>query len=678
MLSAKINPISSTTTRAKSLESISDWFEQNLHSFYILGRFYTNNQQQMEELFYQSIKKVHKELPRYKSDTSFEAWVTSIFIHACREVAPHREEEKPIDLFTAMEQLPTEAKEAIILTYVKGLSKEDAAQILRISGEKLKELLFDGIRSLRKMEDDSYFQGCKQYYNMYIDYLERELERPKKIDFEMHIYHCPDCQKDLGTFQEVMLSMGNLPDRVEEFQIPTDFMDNIKDRFAEEEMKRRQKKQKHKKVGVVIVSLFTLLLAIGYFSGLFTSLYYTWAEEDEELRSMLQKGYGERLNLEAEDNGVKIKIKSVIADDVQTLIYYEIEDTENDNQYFMNYHDGVFVENEYAVMNSGVFPRYYPPDFESEMNDKKNVYSGKISLLPLIMDNDTIKLNITKLQKITRDSSGEYYGNMEPKTGIWSFEIPITKQPPVDYVLNQETEVEGIPVVLDKLIIAPTSTVLQFSIHTGNVDKRIDYLNFNHIEVNKKKLNPDLYSGWIMQSQQDMNWLTYQTVFDSFVDEKPKEVHVQFESAQLTFNEQLSYILDVNAEFPQTFEYGGSTISIDKLVVGQPSEIVLSNHDIKNREFESIHYNIVGEGQENISMEIDSEGVVVDKYGKEYDMYSSYVPWEEIEQPRHFQTVHRLRLHGQNPEESVIPARIDIYGYNATKYLDDVVKVILE
>lgn len=677
MLSAKINPISSSTTRAKSLESISDWFEQNLHSFYILGRFYTNNQQQIEELFYQSIKKVHKELPRFKSDTSFEAWVTTIFIHACREVAPHKEEEKPKDLFTAMEQLPTDAKEAIILTYVKGLSKEESAQILRISVGKLKELLFDGIRSLRKMEDDSHFQGCRQYYNMYIDYLERELERPQKIDFEMHIYHCPECQKDLGTFQEVMLSMGNLPERVEDFQIPTDFLNNIKDRFAKEEMLRQQKKQKRKKVGAVIASLFILLLGVGYFTGAFTSLYYTWTEEDEELRSMLQKGYGERLNLEAESNGVKITIKSVIADDVQTLIYYEIEDTENDNQYLMHYHDGVFVEDENAVMNSSMFPRYYPPDLESQINDEKNVYIGKISLLPLIMDNDTININITKLHKLT-SSSGQYYDIIEPKTGQWSFEIPVTKQPSVEYSLNQETEVEGIPVRLDKLKIAPTSTVLQFSINTANVEKRIDFLNFNNITVNEKKLKPDLYGGSIMQSQQDMNWLTYQTVFDPSVGEKPKEVNVQFESAQLTYNDMLSYILDATAEYPQTFEYAGSTISIDKLVIGQPSEIVISNHDIKNRPFESLHYNIMGEQHENISMEIDSEGVIVDKYGKEYDMYSSFVPYETIEQPRHFQTVQRLRLHGQNPEEKVVPTRLDIYGYNATKYLDDVVKMIIE
>ncbi len=125
----------------------------------------------MEELFYRSIIKVHKELPRFKSEASFETWVTSIFIHICRELSDNRslqasEESEPRqDLFKALDQLKEDEKEAMVLTYVKGISHEEAAHLLQVSVEKMKELLFSGIQSLRQeMGYGSTFNGCKEYY----------------------------------------------------------------------------------------------------------------------------------------------------------------------------------------------------------------------------------------------------------------------------------------------------------------------------------------------------------------------------------------------------------------------------------------------------------------------------------------------------------------------------------
>lgn len=681
MLPVNINNVSNKTVNVKSLESTILWFERNLESFYQLGTFYCKDQIEMEELFYRTIKKVHKGLSRYKSESSFETWVTSIFIQVCRELSivsrVDVSEEPNKDIYIAMEKLQHEEKDAILLTYVKGLEKEETAKILQVSLEKLKELLFGGIRSLRKVLSGVDFHGCTSYHSQYINYLEGSLERTRKIDFEMHIYHCQHCQEDLGSFQEVMLSMSNLAERIENVHVPTNFIENIKDRFNQEERQRQQKKQKRKKAGLVIASLLTVLLGIGYFTGAFSSLYYTWTEEDPELRSLLQNGYGERLNLEAESNGVKITIKSVIADDIQTLVYYEVEDIENSNQYFMNYHDGVYIDTEHAVMDSRMVSGNFPPTPDS--NGEKNVYRGKMSLHPLIMDNDKITLNINKLYTLPEDSSEGYVDNIEFKSGLWSFEIPVTKQTSIEYSLNQETEIEGIPIKFKKLKIAPTATSLQYSIYTGDVNKQFNYLNFNHLKVDDKQLKPDLIGGSPIPTQEEVNWITYETIFDPIINKgEPEEIKVQFESAQLSFFDHLTYMLNVHGEFPQTFEYGGSTITIDELVVGQPTIMTISNHDIKNRSFESIHFTIFSNENEHIRMEQDLEGVIVDKDGKEYDMNSSSIPYDKIEQPRYFQTVHRMKLRGENPEESVIPIMLELYGYSTTRYLDDVVKITVE
>ncbi|WP_246197380.1 DUF4179 domain-containing protein [Cytobacillus depressus] len=689
MIPAKIDPISTTTFREKGVESIVDWFDLHQQSFYTLGWCYLSNQQQMEELFYRSIIQVQKEWPRLKGNSPFETWVTSIFIHNCRELSRDRslqaseESETRKDLFKAFDQLQQDEKDAMVLTYVQGFSREEAAHLLHVSAEKLKELLFSGIQSIRnEMWSGSTFHGCREYQKDYLDYLERKMDRSKKIDLEVHIYHCQECQEDLATFQDVMITMLNLTDRIE-VHMPSGFIENVKDRLIAKEKQKQQKRKKLKKIGLAFASVFVLLVGIGFFTGAFTYLYYGWTEEDQELRAFLQHGLGQRLNLEAESDGVKVKIKSVIADDLQTLVYYEIEDLNEDNQFMLGFSDGIYVWNEFEIMNNETYPNYYPPDIESELNNKeKNVFQGKMALLPLKTDKGTIELKITKLQKLIRDPSGRHgygdYENIENKTGDWSFEIPVTKQSSTEYALDEETVIEGFTVRFDKLIMAPTATVLQYGVNNEQPEKRIVNFNFNfnNLEMNNQKVKAHMYGNSFIGSQYNVNWKTIQMHFDPFFGEKPKEVNVHFEAVYLNFEDAFIIELGDIQEYPFDFEYAGSTISIDRQEVGQSTKIVLSNHDIENRAYETLDFNIVNEHgeQPNTSMEWDFEGVLVDKNGVEYDMNKAPFSYEEIEQPRYFQTVQSIRF-DNNDATSV---KLVISGYSTTKYLDDVVKISLE
>jgi DNA-binding CsgD family transcriptional regulator len=633
----------------------------------------------LEELFFRAILKVHKELPRFNSSTSFEIWVSSIFINTCREHSLDRslqaseESDSHQELFSALDLLKKHEREVLVLTYIKGLSKAETARLLQVSVEQVKEFLVSGIQSLRRgIGYGEYFNGCKEYQKIYMDYLERKLDRPRKIDFEIHIYHCQDCQEDLAAFQEVILNFNRT---IEEFQVPADFMGNVKERIAERENDRKQKNNKRKRVGFIAAGVFVLAICAGFFTGTFSKLYYTWTEEDQELRAFLQENLGERLNLEADSDGVKIKIKSAIADDVQTLIFYEIEDTNENNQYMINYDDGFFIEEERKIMMDNTYPRYYPPDIESGLNNKeKNIYHGKISLRPLKMDKATIKLNINKVMKLIQDSSDPYV-NVEQEEGEWNFEIPVTKQPSSEYPLEEEMEIEGVPIRLNKLILAPTATILQYGINNAQTEKRIDIINFNNLEVNNKIVKADQYGSSYVQAQSDINWNNFQAHFEPLFEKETKDVKVQFDSVYLSIEDHKIIELDASKEYPQTFEYAGSTISIDKVDIGQPTTVIFSNHKIKNREYESLHFNIVTDKGENNSMEMDYEGVLVDKNGKEYDMNKiTPIVYEEIEQPRHFFTVQSMKLHGNK----VIPKSLDISGYNTTKFLDDVVRISLD
>lgn len=683
MIPVKMDSISTVAVmRERGIESVVDWFDRHKQSFYTLGWFYLRNQQQMEELFYRSILKVHKELPRYKSDTSFGMWVTSIFIHTCRELSHDNDVQASggnQDLFQALGHLESVEKEAMLLTYVKGFSQEEAAQILRVPVDKMKDLLFSGIQSVRKQLSGSAYHGCKQYQKNYIDYLEKSMERPEKIEFEKHLYHCQDCQEDLATFQDVTVKLMDFTKGANGFPELTPFMENVKKRLSEKEKHRQRKNRKRIRLGFVFASVFAVVIGIGFYTGVLANVYYGWTEEDEQLRAFLQHDLGQRVNMEAESEGVKIKITGVVADDVQTLVFYKIEDTEEDHQYLMNYEEGLFVENENEVMSPQTYPRFYMPNLKAEMNTKeKNVFYGRVGLRPLSKGTATVKLNIKKLMKMIPDSDesiGFNTRNIEYKTGEWNFEIPVSKQPSIEYVLKEQTEIDGIPFRFHKLTIAPTATILEFAVFIGQPEKRIDYVDFDNLEVNNKKVKADRFGGGYTTSYQDANWNSFRTQFDPLYGEKPSEVTVQLKTAYFTFEDNKSIEFDMTQKYPQTFEYAGSTISIDKVEVGQPTTVVISDHEIKNRAYETLHVNIVGENEnEPMSVEMETKGVFVDRNGVEYDPNAGHFDFEKMEQPRHFITEQTFKLDGNK----VIPKRIEIFGYNTTKYLDDAVKIELE
>ncbi|MEK3854980.1 DUF4179 domain-containing protein [Cytobacillus sp. FSL H8-0458] len=674
IIPAKNKPALPVTISVKEIESIVEWFDQHQRSLYILGWSYLGNQLKIEELFYRAILQVHKELSKFTRSTSFEMRVLSIFIPICRELSIDKSlKASEESIFDAIQQLKEQEREVLVLTYIIGISREETAQLLQVSPERIKELLFSGFQLLRvRLGNGEHYQGCNEYQKLYLDYLERKLERPKKIDFEMHIYHCHNCQDDLASLQEVILSSS---ETIETFSVPAGFMENVKERISQREHFIKQKKKKRKRIGLISASVFALIMCTGFFTGIFSKIFYSLTEENQELRVFLQEDLGESLGLEAESDGVKIKIKSVIADEIQTLIFYEIEDTNDNNQYMINIDDGIFIEDEMKIMVANTYPRYIPPDMESDLNKKeKNIYHGKMILRPLKENKATIQLNINKVLKLKRNSSDSYV-NMVPEEGNWKFDIPVTKKPSVEYALDEEVEIEGAAVLIDKLILAPTGTILQYGLKNEQPENRIDMINFKNLEINNKIAEADLYGNSYVHAQSDLRWSKFQAYFEPLFEKKTSKVKVRFASAYLSVQANKTIALDAADEFPQTFEYAGSTISIDKVEMGQHATVIFSNHDIKNRAYESLHYNIVTEEGDDFSMEMDHEGIIVDKNGKEYDM-KKITPkiYEVMEQPRHFFTVQSTKIHGKK----ITPKSLEIYGYSTTKYLDDEVKLDTE
>ncbi len=670
MILERMEPISIGTIQEKGIQSVVDWFEGHKEYFCKLGWYFVQDQQQMEELFYQSILKVHKEFSRYKGNLSFKMWVTSIFIQNIRELSswPDSENREPRrNVFVGLDQLE---KEALILTYTAGFTLKETAQILDVPVEKIKQLLFSGVQSVRKQLDGSDYHGCEQFRKYYIDYLEKSMDRPAKIEFEIHLYNCQDCQEDLASFQEVAMTRLNYVEDDHDLNLQDQLMENIKKRLSEQKEHKQQKIIKRKKWALGFASAFAFIVALGFITGAFPKVYYAWTEDDVYFREFLQKGIGQRLNLEAESGGIKVKIKGVVADDIQTLVFYEIHDMNEEKQYFMTFEDGLAVVNEFDIMKRETYPRYSIPDVDAEMNKKeKNVFYGKVALRPLKEDKGEIELRITKLQRLANDASLSFgFTSGDYKAGDWSFKFPVTKQPATEYEINEQKELEGVAVRLEKLIVAPTVTLLQFGINTEKLEKRIDFLNFKSLEVNDKKVESDRYGSNFMDYQLDSEWTGFQAHFAPLYGEKVKDFKAHLDSIYLSIVDHRTIELSGNQTFPQSIEYAGSTLFIDKVEAGQSTEVIVRNNELKNREYESLHINFVDENDQQPNMTyVDSKAVLVDKNGVEYDLNKGPIDFEKLEQPRHFVTEQSMKVEGVE-EKSV---NLQITGYNSLKYLDE-------
>ncbi|CAN7509218.1 DUF4179 domain-containing protein [Rossellomorea sp. LjRoot5] len=670
-------PVSRTYER--ELESIIARFEEEKHSFYALGRVYSKHHQEMEDLFFRSIIRLEDEARKRKNAHSG----TRIFLEECQEESVHSLGSDD-DPFHPFHHLESAEKEAVALVYMKGCDQDVAARILDIPIDEMQSRLFRGIRKLREtMGNAPELEGCHEYQKHYLAYLGRTMDRPEKVDFEIHIYHCTDCQEDLASFQEVTLALAKL---AEETHLPPDVMEKVRKRLDQREAERQKRRKKRKSILLSFAGVFVLLIVAGFVTGGFASLYYSYTEEDEQLRAILQHNLGERLNLEAESDGVKVTIKSVVADDVQTLVFYEVEDLKGENRYLMNPYEGVIIENEYDVMKRDEQSSFYSPprDQENLHNDKKNVYRGTISLQPVSVDEGTIKLQIVRLMQLNEDpSSGELIGGGEMRfaEGGWSFEIPFEKKPSRVHKLDKKMEVAGIPVRLDQMMIAPTATVLEYSFQEQEKEGRIDMMTFESIESKDKKWKADQFGGMMFGGYSDNEgWNSFKTAFDTLYFDDPKIVTIRFGSAHLFVKDQKVIELDVNKELPDTTEYLGNTITIDDIKIGSPTQVTLTHDLPKDREYENvnyIYYRTAEEEEDYYSIGVSGgDGILMDKEGQMYEP-GSY-EYEKIEEPRYFETKQTIDFYNDGTNDDVIPTELVIDGYSTTQYLDDWVKVKLD
>ena len=194
-------------------------------------------------------------------------------------------------------------------------------------------------------------------------------------------------------------------------------------------------------------------------------------KQSEQVESYIQQGLGEKVNLVAESNGVKVTITSVVADDIQTLIYYEVEDRKKEKKYSINFSEGLKMANQDKDWDKVDDPTFSPVNSSMALYSEHNyVYKGRLGVTPMSTDEGVIQLELTKLENMInspadgKESERIPSGSDEFIEGEWHFDIPVKKHPALVYAIKKETKIEGNPVIFDKVTIAPDGDNLILSL----------------------------------------------------------------------------------------------------------------------------------------------------------------------------------------------------------------------
>ncbi|MBB4826645.1 hypothetical protein HNO89_003926 [Sporosarcina luteola] len=526
--------------------------------------------------------------------------------------------------------------------------------------------------------------NCNYAQDQMLDYLDGSLDEHEKKQFELHLEECQACKEECSKLKQIIAS---LEEESESIHVPTDLMRNVRSSVGSLGTIKR-KTFRHTSLIAVAAALFlTVFVGTAIATNGFATFADWWkdfgSKQEEQVENFVQQGLGDKVNVSAESNDIKITITDVVADDMQTLVYYEIEDPTNESEYLIDYMNGFRMDNQDHLFNSERKPS--DPPVYSHMrlpSENPHVSKGRLGMAPLLNETGTIQLTLNQIQQLDgRDEKVSSTTVPEYVEGDWHFEIPVKKHPAIIHELNVETAYEGNPVIIDKLTIAPTVTVLSYRYRNESQDRKLDGLSISIAGIESKENyvtgSEFDFAGVGSSTYHSNGWSEMNATFESLYFENPSYVKVHFGKMEFNVKEKADFPINPSKPFPQTFTYLGTKISIDKVEIGQPTLITMSEELNANRVYQSLDFHFSDADDHNKFTGVNYDGYIIDKNGKQYKAYENSYRINELEEPVLYPTEHEIQISREDGAD-FIPAKLSIDGYRMVEYIEKVVDISLD
>ncbi|MFA9557510.1 DUF4179 domain-containing protein [Evansella sp. AB-rgal1] len=517
---------------------------------------------------------------------------------------------------------------------------------------------------------------CQTCRDLLVNYVDGDLIEKDKNELVEHIENCSFCANE---YQELKKSVAFIKKEASQIYVPPKFFQNVEKRVKNSTRKKRKNLSVWWVSSVAAIIGF-LLIASGLATNGFTEVPAWWesytSKEYDALEKLIEEGYGERLNISVEDNNVRMTITEVVADEMQTVIYYEIEDLQRQERYQLDFQK-VIVENKEQLWDREFNDEISNPRYvSSNMNlhsESEYESRGRIVLSPLDVEEGEIQLSIDTLQ-YTEQSDFSWHDmfnvTVHEIQGSWSFEVPVTKHPVKEYDLNNQlVEIMDSEIRLKALLVGPTNTVLLYHFESNYGEEEvIDYINVGELRVNGRtyKQNP-FHFGTSYNGSSGTVMTNAGSSFDTIFFEELRKIEIIFDRASVSVFDNVLIPVD-SSNLPYTIHYKDNPITVTEVDMNDEFTTVFVEEELDlDREYELLQL----DGWDHLGRRNSSASVfpaIVDDHGNMYD-YEYMFKMEELDNARMFSVEHMLRF-DKTTEDQPILTEIGITGYIKTINLD--------
>lgn len=513
---------------------------------------------------------------------------------------------------------------------------------------------------------------CDEVRQYFIDYLEDNLTTEEKLNINIHLEGCSECRAEL---LELKSLVNEINENKEEINVPVDFMDKIRERALK--INNPEAKRKKRPLKVFFIAAVILTLSVGtVFADKFPfAELFKLMNPEPRIENIVDKGKGDRLNISKIDKDIKITITDVVADNLQTLISYKIEDLKSGKEYRVKYNGGIDIKERWVKQIEDTDIEMYTSMFSKEGK-------GILTLYPIDTEKKTINLSFNELET-------KVEGSLEEVEGNWSFEIPIKKYEGKTYDIKASVKIDDYTIYFNNITIAPTLTKLSFS-HTSGTNKNVELIGLEDVRIvaNGREYKHYNFGHGDWNPYSSIGFGDSEMTFESMYFDDPKNLEIKISriNKEITEEEPKEFSIKLDETAPQEFDYLGTKLYVENLKVGEEITFDLKQPIYnKHREILSINfYSVEGFGSEKYFSTGGNYTKVyyIDNDNNKYEFYDALLNWDEIrgKNPAMYieNTNWRLKPVDGFDIKKEDAIKMNISGYRKTIFVDESVKVKLK
>lgn len=432
---------------------------------------------------------------------------------------------------------------------------------------------------------------CKAVHESLIDYIDGYLEKDETIIIKEHLDTCTACSMELI---ELKKTIDYIAEKSNKINTDDDIKLNTRINRSFKRVTR---------TGLIAVVLSLIFVVTAFATDMFGFL-ENWKKSSERpinaWQQLIDNGIGQKLDISTIDKDIKITAEGVISDEINTIILLKIEDLNGNERYVPDIFDedeGDSISLGGDILDLEHFIRGFPFwKYSPLYSEDENTIKLMIGTNPISKDEGNIKININRLTQFYVPNAK----NIEDREiihGNWDISIPVKQLESKTYLVEKDIDLDGNKLTINKVVLAPTTTVIDYTIEKFNKEK--DYLIGDLTFFVKS--GSKIYDR--SELSYSLNGITYDYGtkdgdfhIESLFLENPKDIELIVNT--YNYKRRGFDIFNIDYEnLPQTIVYKGNKIVIEEMIEEDDGiSLIIKEDDSRNREYYEtrFYFNVIG------------------------------------------------------------------------------------